>query len=91
MMFKKKKQDELKYIMKVDIGEELRKDSIAHKIKNYFEVGTIQNSMLFKYDEKKDEVLVSKEILIYLLSLENDIEKLKSYKMKIVDKIELFK
>lgn len=91
MKFKKKKQDELKYIMKVDIGEELRKDSIAHKIKNYFEVGTIQNSMLFKYDEKKDEVLVSKEILMYLLSLENDIEKLKSYKMKIVDKIELFK
>ena len=91
MIFKKKKQDELKYIMKVDIGEELRKDSIAHKIKNYFEVGTIQNSMLFKYDEKKDEILVSKEILMYLLSLENDIEKLKSYKMKIVDKIELFK
>ena len=62
-----------------------------NKIKNYFEVGTIQNSMLFKYDEKKDEVLVSKEMLMYLLSLENDIEKLKSYKMRIVDKIELFK
>lgn len=91
MIFKKKKKDELKYTLKVCIWEELRKDSIAHKIKNYFEVGTIQNSMLFKYDEKKDEVLVSKEILMYLLSLENDIEKLKSYKMKIVEKIELFK
>lgn len=63
-----------------------KEDSIAYKIKKYFELNTIQNMMLFKYDEDAKEVLVSRRHLMYLLSLTNDVETLKDYNFKIVDK-----
>lgn len=67
-----------------------KEDSIAHKIKSYFEVGNVTNMMLFKYNDETKKVEVSKKHLIYLLSLCNDIETLKDYDMEIVDKIEIF-
>lgn len=63
-----------------------KEDSIAYKIKKYFELNTIQNMMLFKYDKATKEVLVSKQHLMFLLSLTNDVETLKDYNFKIVDK-----
>ena len=82
--------DELtRLALKADLSKELKEDSIAHKIKNYFELGTYQNSMLFKYDEESKKLLVSKAQLEYLLSLCNDAECQANYDMEIVDEIKI--
>ena len=88
---KKKKLDYVKFACKINISEEIKQDSIAHKIKSYFECGTITNKMLFKWDNEKKKVLVSRKHLIYLLSLCNDAETLRNYDMEIVECNNLFK
>lgn len=89
--FKKDIKSGLKIGMSLIQCDKCKQDSIAHKIKSYFEVNTITNRMLFKYDYECEKVLVSKRQLIYLLSLCNDIEQLKDYDMEIVDNIDIFK
>mgnify|MGYP003295716489 CR=1 FL=1 len=68
-----------------------KEDSIAHKIKAYFECRTIQNEMLFNWDDKNKKLLVSKFQLMYLLSLCNDIEIANDYDMELVDKIDIIR
>ena len=83
----KLKNEMVKFAVKVNIADELKEDSIAHKIKNYFELDSIQNKMLFKWDKEKKKLLISKKHIMYLISLCNDVETLKSYDMEIVDEI----
>ena len=83
----KLKNQMVKFAVKVNIADELKEDSIAHKIKNYFELDSIQNKMLFKWDKEKKKLLISKKHIMYLISLCNDVETLKSYDMEIVDEI----
>ena len=82
---KKKKGEYAAFAYKIDIASELKKDSIAHLIKSFFELDTIENRMLFKWDEKNKKILISKRHIIYLLSLCNSIETLQNYDMEIVD------
>lgn len=89
--FKKEIKSGIKVGMSLTQCDKCKQDSIAHKIKSYFELETITNCMLFKYDGEREKVLVSKRQLIYLLSLCNDIEQLKDYDMEIVDNIDIFK
>ena len=84
---KKLKNEMVKFAVKVNIADELKEDSIAHKIKNYFELDSIQNKMLFKWDKEKKKLLISKKHIMYLISLCNDVETLKDYDMEIVDEI----
>ena len=84
---KVERKKEAMFCVKVNIAEELKQDSIAQKIKSYFEPQTITNMMLFKYNEETKKVSVSKRQLIYLLSLCNDIEQLKEYDFEIVENI----
>lgn len=86
---KQQKEKSAMFALKIDLSKELREDSIAHKIKNYFELGTYQNSMLFKYDEENKKLLVSKKQLMYLASLCNDTECQTDYDMEIVDEIKV--
>lgn len=83
---KKEKRDWIKFYYKIDIANEIKDDSIAHKIKSYFEIDTLQNRLLFKYDFDRKKLLISKKHIMYLLSLCNDIETLTDYDMEIVDK-----
>ena len=87
---KKKKQEYASFYYKIDIANEIKNDSIAHKIKSYFELDTIQNKLLFKYDFDKSKLLISKKHIIYLLSLCNDAETTQNYDMEIVDEINIF-
>lgn len=87
---KKKKVQYEKFAFKVDIASEMKEDSIAHKIKSYFELDTIQNKLLFKYDRESKKLLLSKKHIMYLLSLCNDVETLKNYNMELVDEIDIF-
>lgn len=84
---KKLKNEMVKFAVKVNIADELKEDSIAHKIKNYFELDSIQNKMLFKWDKEKKKLLISKKHIMYLISLCNDVETLNDYDMEIVDEI----
>ena len=84
---KKSKNEMVKFAVKVNIADELKEDSIAHKIKNYFELDSIQNKMLFKWDKEKKKLLISKKHIMYLISLCNDVETLNDYDMEIVDEI----
>ena len=84
---KKKKREYVTFAYKIDIAREMKEDSIAHKIKSYFELDTLQNKMLFKWDKDKKKLLISKKHIMYLISLCNDVETLKSYDMEIVDEI----
>lgn len=84
---KKLKNEMVKFAVKVNIADELKEDNIAHKIKNYFELDSIQNKMLFKWDKEKKKLLISKKHIMYLISLCNDVETLKDYDMEIVDEI----
>lgn len=86
---KKSKELEANFIAKICISKELKEDSIAHKIKNYFELGTLQQKMLFKWDSKQEKLFVSKKTLMYLLSLCNDVEQNRNYEMEIIDKIDV--
>ena len=88
---KRKKIDYVKFAYKINISEEMKQDSLAHKIKSYFELDTIQNKLLFKYDKKNGKLLISKKHIMYLLSLCNDVETLKNYDMKIVECNDIFK
>lgn len=82
--------ERVKMGINVEDCKKCKADSIAHKIKSYFDSGTITNHMLFKWDKERNKLLVSKHQLIYLLSLCNDIENLRDYDMEIVDKIDIF-
>lgn len=88
---KRKKREYVNFYYKLDIASEMKNDSIAHKIKSFFELDTIQNRLLFKYDFEKSKLLISKKHIMYLLSLCNDIETLNNYDMEIVDEIDIFK
>lgn len=88
---KRKKREYVNFYYKLDIASEMKNDSIAHKIKSFFELETIQNRLLFKYDFEKGKLLISKKHIMYLLSLCNDIETLNNYDMEIVDEIDIFK
>lgn len=91
---KKKFKTDLKNSIKVGVSltqcDKCKQDSIAHKIKSYFEHRTITNMMLFKWDDTGKKLLVSRKQLIYLLSLCNDIEILQNYDMEIVDEINIY-
>lgn len=89
--FKRRIAERVKFGINVEDCKNCKADSIAHKIKSYFDQETITNRMLFKYDSEQKKVLVSKRQLIYLLSLCNDVEQLKDYDMEIVDNIDIFK
>lgn len=89
--FQRRIADKVKFGIDVKDCKKCKEDSIAHKIKSYFDQENITNHMLFKYDKDRKKLLVSKHQLIYLLSLCNDIEILKDYDMEIVDKIDIFK
>ena len=88
---KKKWRNAVKVGLSITQCDRCKSDSIAHKIKSYFDSDTITNHMLFKWDKERNKLLVSKHQLIYLLSLCNDIENLRDYEMEIVDKIDIFK
>lgn len=64
---KKLKQESAKFLLKINIAEELKNDSIAHLIKDYFTLGTISNNEMFTYEQGK--ILVSKKALRHLLTL----------------------
>ena len=81
-------REQAEFIKKICISKELQEDSIAHKIKNYFELDTLQQKMLFKWDSENKELLISRRCIMYLLTLCNDAEQFRNYKMKIVDDIE---
>jgi hypothetical protein len=89
--FKKEVKSGIKIGMSLTQCDKCKQDSIAHKIKSYFEIDTITYRMLFKYDSERKKVLVSKRQLIYLMSLCNDVEQLQDYNMEIVDNIDIFK
>lgn len=88
---KKRKVQYATFAFKLDIAHEMKEDSIAHKIKSYFELNTIQNKLLFNYDRKNKKFLISKKHVMYLLSLCNDVETMKDYDMEIVECNDIFK
>lgn len=79
--------------MGVNIAQckECKADSIAHKTASFFDKTTINNKILFKWDNKNKKLLVSKTALMYLLSLQSDVEILQDYDMEIVEKIDFRK
>ena len=87
---KQNKRDLVNFALKINISDELKQDSIAHKIKSYFELDTITNNMMFKWDNENKKLLVSRKIVMYLLSLCNDVELNNDYNMEIVEKIDIF-
>lgn len=76
--------------MGVNIAQckDCKADSIAHKISSFFDITTVNNNLLFKWDKENKKLLVSKTALMYLLTLQNDVELLNDYDMEIVEKID---
>ena len=66
---KKKKREYVDFAYKIDIASEMKGDSIAHLVKSYFELDSIHNKELFKYNENTKKILVSKKALNHLLRL----------------------
>ena len=66
---KKKKREYVDFAYKIDIASKMKEDSIAHLIKSYFELDSIHNKELFKYDDNAKKILVSKKALNHLLKL----------------------
>ena len=77
-------REKIKFMIKLDIFKELKEDSVAHKIKDYFTLGTIENKMMFEWDNEHKYLLVSKKSLMYILTLCNSAERIKNYNMKLV-------
>lgn len=85
------------YKNKIIIGCEVKdctkckEDSIAHKIKSFFEQGYISNMIMFKYDEDTKKLKVSKKALMHCLRLCNSAELLNDYEMELVDSNDISK
>lgn len=71
--------------------KECKADSIAHKIRSFFDIETVNNKLLFKRDKENKKLLVSKTALMYLLTLQNDVELLNDYDMEFVEIIDFRK
>jgi len=77
--------------LKLSVANELRKDSIAHLIKEYFTLDNIHNRELFKYDNEKGKLLVSKKCLNYLLNISQCQLLEKPLDFEFVDEIKILK
>ena len=66
---KKKKNEYVNFAYKIDIASEMKKDSIAHLVKEYFTIDNIHNKELFFYNEETKKILVSKKALNHILRL----------------------
>ena len=66
---KLKKREYASYIYEIDIASKIKEDSIAYLVKSYFELDSIHNKELFKYDDDTKKILVSKKALNHLLKL----------------------
>lgn len=85
------KNKELMFMLKVDISKEIREDSIAHLVKDYFTMDNVRNSELFKYDREKGKMLVSRKALNHILKL-CELEPLEmNFDFEFVDEIKIFK
>lgn len=87
---KKFKNEMVKFAVKVNIADELKEDSIAHLIKDYFTLDTIRNKELFKWDSEENKLLISKKCINHLLKI-CEAEPLEhEYNIEIVDEIKIF-
>lgn len=85
------KNKELMFMLKVDISKEMREDSIAHLVKDYFTMDNVRNREMFKSDKEKNKILVSKKALNHILKL-CESELLESnFDFEFVDEIKIFK
>ena len=66
---KKKKKEYVSFAYKIDIASEMKEDSIAHLVKDYFTLDTIHNKEMFYYNKETKKILVSKKALNHLLKL----------------------
>ncbi len=84
-----------KYREYIKIGCEIKdckqckEDSVAHKIKSFFDTNNIESKLLFKWDKETKKVLISKKALMHLLTICNSFELTQDYDMEVVDRNEL--
>lgn len=88
---KNQKKKEFGFVVKVNIAEELKQDSIAHLIKDYFTLDNIRNKEMFKYDKEKDKILVSKKCLNHILKLTGAEFLEHNFDYELVDEIKVLK
>ena len=68
-MNKKKKKEMIDYIVKINLSEEMKEDSIAHLVKQYFTYGTVRCLELFDCQNGDGKILVSKKALNHILKI----------------------
>lgn len=68
-MNKKKKKEMIDYIVKINLSEEMKEDSIAHLVKQYFTYGTARCAELFDCQNGNGKILVSKKALNHILKI----------------------
>ena len=89
----KMKNDKKRYLtmaFKIDIAEEMKRDSVAHLIKSYFTIGEIHNKEMFKYNRETGKVLVSKKALNHILKMSGCAFLDRNFDFEFVDEINPF-
>ena len=85
------KNKEIMFALKVDLFKELKEDSIAHLVKDYFTMNNVRNMELFKYDKDSKKILVSKKALNHILKLCGSTLLEHEYDFELVDEIKILK
>lgn len=83
------KNKEVMVVLKIDLFKELKEDSIAHLVKDYFTMNNVRNMELFKYDKDSKKILVSKRALNHILKLCGSALLEHEYDFQLVDEIKI--
>lgn len=85
------KNKEVMVALKVDLFREIKEDSIAHLVKDYFTMDSVRNMELFKYDKGSKKILVSKKALNHILKLCGSALLEHEFDFELVDEIKILK